>query len=116
MAIAAQRGAATLRRGPAAARRAALPALGAEVDGGGDRRLPRSSPSLYSPLIVEPEQEDIADGFGPVPVQILLIVIAAPISEEVCFRGMLFGGLRERLPRLAAALISGARSSAACTP
>ena len=33
-------------------------------------------------------------------------MIAAPISEEVCFRGMLFGGLRERLPRLAAALIS----------
>ena len=41
------------------------------------------------------------------PVQVLLIVVAAPISEEVCFRGMLFGGLRERLPRLAAALISG---------
>jgi uncharacterized protein len=61
----------------------------------------------YSLLIVPPEQEDIADGFGAVPVQILLIVIAAPISEEVCFRGMLFGGLRERLPRFAAALLSG---------
>ena len=34
-------------------------------------------------------------------------MIAAPISEEVCFRGMLFGGLREKLPRLAAALLSG---------
>ncbi len=34
-------------------------------------------------------------------------MIAAPISEEICFRGMLFGGLRERLPRLAAALIAG---------
>ena len=55
---------------------------------------------VYSTLVVEPEQEDIAEGFGPVPVQVLLIVIAAPISEEVCFRGMLFGGLRERLPRL----------------
>jgi membrane protease YdiL (CAAX protease family) len=61
----------------------------------------------YSLLIVEPHQEDIAEGFGTVPVQILLIVVLAPISEEVCFRGMLFGGLRERLPRLAAALISG---------
>jgi membrane protease YdiL (CAAX protease family) len=61
----------------------------------------------YSLLIVEPKQEDIADGFGPIPVQILLIVILAPISEEVCFRGMLFGGLRERLPRLAAALVAG---------
>ena len=34
-------------------------------------------------------------------------MIAAPISEEICFRGMLFGGLRERLPRLAAALLAG---------
>jgi membrane protease YdiL (CAAX protease family) len=63
---------------------------------------------VYVAIVGEPEQEDIAEGFGAVPIQILLIVIAAPISEEVCFRGMLFGGLRERLPRLAAALISGA--------
>jgi len=34
-------------------------------------------------------------------------VIAAPVSEEVCFRGMLFGGLRTRMPRIAAALLSG---------
>ncbi len=59
-------------------------------------------------IVGEPEQEDIAEAFGAVPVQILLIVIAAPISEEICFRGMLFGGLRERLPRWAAALISAA--------
>jgi uncharacterized protein len=62
--------------------------------------------AAYSLLIVVPEQEDIADGFGPIPVQVLLIVIAAPISEELCFRGMLFGGLREKLPRVAAALIA----------
>jgi len=61
---------------------------------------------LYSALFGAPEQEDIAESFGTVPVQILLIVIAAPVSEEVCFRGMLFGGLRTRLPRLAAALLS----------
>jgi len=60
----------------------------------------------YGVLVGEPHQKDIAEEFGAVPVQILLIVIAAPISEEVCFRGFLFGGLRERLPRLAAALIS----------
>jgi membrane protease YdiL (CAAX protease family) len=63
--------------------------------------------ALYSALIVEPHQEDIAEGFGALPLQILLIVIAAPVSEEVCFRGMLFGGLRERLPRVAAALVAG---------
>jgi membrane protease YdiL (CAAX protease family) len=63
--------------------------------------------ALYSLLIVEPKQEDIAEGFGAVPVQVLLIVIAAPVSEEVCFRGMLFGGLRRSLPRIPAALLAG---------
>ena len=62
--------------------------------------------ALYTQLIVEPHQEDIAEGFGALPFQILLIVILAPLSEEVCFRGMLFGGLREKLPRLGAALLS----------
>jgi membrane protease YdiL (CAAX protease family) len=63
--------------------------------------------ALYSLLIVEPKQEDIAEGFGTVPVQILLIVIAAPVSEEVCFRGMLFGGLRRNFARIPAALVAG---------
>ena len=62
----------------------------------------------YAVLIGQPHQENIAKAFGVPAVQVLLIVIAAPICEEVCFRGMLFGGLRERLPRFAAALISGA--------
>lgn len=60
----------------------------------------------YTAIVGEPHQKDIAEDFGAVPVQILLIVIAAPISEEVCFRGFLFGGLRKRLPRLAAAFLS----------
>ncbi|HEY6550767.1 MAG TPA: type II CAAX endopeptidase family protein [Solirubrobacterales bacterium] len=61
----------------------------------------------YIAIFGAPEQKDIAEDFGTVPLQILLIVVAAPISEEVCFRGMLFGGLRERWPRIVAALISG---------
>lgn len=62
---------------------------------------------FYSVVITEPKQKDIAESFGPTVLQILLIVIAAPIAEETCFRGMLFGGLREKLPRLAAAAICG---------
>jgi uncharacterized protein len=62
---------------------------------------------FYSALILEPHQKDVAEGFGAVPVKVLLIVVIAPISEETCFRGMLFGGLRERLPRLGAALVTG---------
>ncbi len=64
--------------------------------------------AVYVAVVGEPEQEDIAEAFGAVPWQILLVAIAAPVSEEVCFRGMLFGGLRERLPRWIAALISAA--------
>ena len=62
---------------------------------------------FYSVVITEPKQKDIAESFGPTVLQILLIVIAAPVTEEVCFRGMLFGGLREKLPRIGAALICG---------
>jgi membrane protease YdiL (CAAX protease family) len=61
---------------------------------------------LYAAIVGEPEQTNIAEDFGPVPIQVLLIVIAAPISEEVCFRGMVFGGLRQRMPRLGAAALS----------
>ncbi len=63
--------------------------------------------ALYSALLVEPEQEDIAESFGPVPIQVLLIVFGAAFAEELCFRGLLFGGLRERLPKLPAALVAG---------
>jgi membrane protease YdiL (CAAX protease family) len=62
---------------------------------------------FYSAVITEPHQQDIAKGFGAIPIQVLLIVVAAPVSEEICFRGMLFGGLREKLPRIVAALLCG---------
>ncbi len=62
---------------------------------------------VYTAVFGAPEQEDIAESFGSVPVQILLIVIAAPVAEEICFRGMLYGGLRERWPKWAAALLAG---------
>ena len=62
---------------------------------------------FYSAVITEPHQRDIAKGFGAIPIQILLIVVAAPVTEEICFRGMLFGGMREKLPRIVAALLCG---------
>jgi CAAX protease family protein len=63
--------------------------------------------AVYVAVFGEPHQEDIAEGFGAVPVQVLLIVILAPLSEEICFRGMLYGGLRTRLPAVPAALLGG---------
>jgi uncharacterized protein len=106
MVIAAQRGAATLaeilaRLGVRGFDRSAFKWMAAAV---GAYLL---FAILYVAVVGEPEQEDIAEAFGPVPVQVLLIVIAAPISEEICFRGMLYGGLREKLPRVGAALIAG---------
>lgn len=62
----------------------------------------------YASLIMEPEQEDIAERFGSLPLQIFLIVIVASVAEEICFRGMLFGGLRRRLGRVPAALAAAA--------
>jgi CAAX protease family protein len=62
--------------------------------------------TAYTALFGAPHQEDIAEGFGPLPIQIFLIVLAAPISEEVCFRGMLYGGFRQRMPTVLAALAS----------
>ena len=69
--------------------------------------------AVYSSLL-HPHQKDITrdlgfgdGGFGTVAAA-LLIVVAAPVSEEIFFRGFIFGGLRRRLSFPAAALISAA--------
>ncbi|HEV7483231.1 MAG TPA: type II CAAX endopeptidase family protein [Solirubrobacterales bacterium] len=105
--IAAQRGAKTLRDVLArlGMRRFDLSALKWMVGG---VAVYFAFAAFYALLITEPKQEDITKSLGPLPFQILLIVIAAPICEEVCFRGMLFGGLREKLPMVVAALASAA--------
>ena len=68
---------------------------------------------LYS-TIVHPHQEDVTrdlgfghGAFGTI-VAGVLIVVAAPISEEVFFRGFIFGGLRHRMSFPVAAVLSGA--------
>lgn len=67
----------------------------------------------YSTL-VNPHQKDLTRdlGYGDGAVASItagvLIILAAPISEEIFFRGFLFGGLRRRLPFAIAAVISAA--------
>jgi CAAX protease family protein len=68
---------------------------------------------VYSSL-VHPHQEDVTRdlGFGHGAVGAIaagvLIVVAAPFSEEIFFRGFIFGGFRRRLPFPVAAVISAA--------
>jgi membrane protease YdiL (CAAX protease family)/uncharacterized RDD family membrane protein YckC len=68
--------------------------------------------AVYGAL-VQPEQEDVTrelgfdDGGLAAVFAGFLIVAAAPISEELFFRGFMYGGLRRRLPMWAAAAISG---------
>jgi uncharacterized protein len=63
-------------------------------------------------VIGEPEQTDIAKKLGfdenaaTAVIAGLLIVVAAPICEELFFRGFFFGGLRKALPFPLAAGIS----------
>lgn len=72
--------------------------------------------SLVISAILSPEQEDIAENFGAnrdasIAVTVLagfLIVPVAAFAEELFFRGLVFGGLRQSMPLWIAAAISGA--------
>lgn len=70
--------------------------------------------AILAPLL-QPEQEDLAkelgtdfESLGSILVAGLLIVIAAPLSEEIFFRGFMFAALRNSLPIWGAGLISAA--------
>ncbi|MFN8111623.1 MAG: CPBP family intramembrane glutamic endopeptidase [Solirubrobacterales bacterium] len=69
---------------------------------------------ILTPLL-QPDQEDVTrelgtnkDELGSVAVAAFLIVIAAPLSEEMFFRGFMFAGLRRAMSIWPAALISAA--------
>jgi CAAX protease family protein len=68
--------------------------------------------AIYA-AIVQPEQEDITRDLGfdegglAAVAAAVLIIGAAPLSEEIFFRGFMYGGLRRRLPMWAAGLIAG---------
>ena len=63
-------------------------------------------------LLLQPEQEDVTRdlGFGESALGSIaagfLIVVAAPLTEEIFFRGFIFAGLRRAMPFVAAAGIS----------
>ena len=65
-------------------------------------------------ILIHPHQENVTRDLGVGSSDLgtvaaaFLIIVAAPFSEEIFFRGFIFGGLRSRLPFAGAALISGA--------
>lgn len=69
--------------------------------------------ALYA-VFVTPDQEDVARQLGldesvaAAIGAVVLIALAAPVVEEVFFRGMLFGGLRKRMGMYSSAAISAA--------
>jgi len=69
---------------------------------------------LFASLVLKPDQEDIGGelGVGNPSIAIaitavLMIVLLAPVAEELFFRGFLFAGLRTRWSLWPAALASG---------
>lgn len=68
--------------------------------------------SLVLGALIHPQQDDIPDNLGydastagNVAIG-FLIVLAAPLSEEIFFRGFMFAGIRSRAPLAVAAVIS----------
>lgn len=66
-------------------------------------------------LALEPKQDDIAENLGADENASLLVMIAAgilivpaaAIAEELFFRGLVFGGMRQTMPLWPAAVVSG---------
>ena len=65
--------------------------------------------------VLEPQQDDIAENLGAdedsalliTVIAGLLIVPVAALAEEIFFRGLVFGGMRQTMPLWPAALASG---------
>ena len=62
--------------------------------------------ALSSLLAPENKQSELLVDLGPIPVQILLVVVIAPLAEEIIFRGVIFAGFLQRMPLLPAAVLS----------
>jgi membrane protease YdiL (CAAX protease family)/uncharacterized RDD family membrane protein YckC len=70
--------------------------------------------AIFSALVVQPDQEDIGKELGACGsagiaiAAVLSIVVIAPFTEELFFRGFFFAGLRSRWGLWPSALVSGA--------
>jgi len=69
---------------------------------------------LFATFVLKPNQEDIGGDLGVgnpsiliAVAAVLLIVVVAPVTEELFFRGFVFAGLRSRWALLPAALTTG---------
>ena len=69
---------------------------------------------IFSALVLQPSQEDIGKelgvcnpGIAIAVAAVLLIVVVAPLSEELFFRGFFFAGLRSSWSLWPSALLSG---------
>jgi membrane protease YdiL (CAAX protease family) len=65
--------------------------------------------SLVSDQLLPDQQlpDEVFNTTGVIVLQGIVVVLMAPIVEEILFRGFIFGGLRRAMPLLPAAVISG---------
>lgn len=70
---------------------------------------------IFSAIVLKPEQDDIGKelgvcnpGVGIAIFAVVTIVVLAPVTEEIFFRGFFFAGLRQRWSLWPSALLSGA--------
>jgi CAAX protease family protein len=69
---------------------------------------------LFATLVLKPDQEDIGGDLGVgnpsvliAVTAVVMIVMLAPVAEELFFRGFVFAGLRSRWPLWSSSLVSG---------
>jgi membrane protease YdiL (CAAX protease family)/uncharacterized RDD family membrane protein YckC len=69
---------------------------------------------LFASLVLKPDQEDVGGELGVgnssvliAVTAVLMIVVLAPVAEELFFRGFIFAGLRSRWSLWPAAIVSG---------
>jgi len=89
------------------------PALDAPIRSAARAYLVYIACAIVLSVLLSPEQEDVTRELGwgegalANVLAAFLIIVAAPVSEEIFFRGFMFAGIRARAGFATAALISG---------